>query len=287
MNNDIDQMHYLVLHMGEAHCERDWNYKNVCSPFTRIFYVTQGNAQIEFPDRLQELRPGFMYIIPAFTPHSYICRERFSHYYIHIYNESDHDILEDWILPTEIEAQPSTFPCIQRLHALCPGMELQHYEPQSYDNNRALERNLIKNKQRELSARIESRSIIYYLLAHFMRSAQPKQYIKDERVAQVLNYIRANLGCRFTINDLSDRSCMSKDHLIRIFKKEMKTTPLNYINQKKIERAQLRLITGIAPVKEIAYQLGFDDQGYFNRLFKKITGVTPMHYRRIHQAPGV
>ena len=83
MNNDIDQMHFLVLHIGEACCRENWNYKNICSPFTRIYYVTKGYAQIELPDKKQDLHPGLMYIIPAFTTHSYICHGEFCHYYIH------------------------------------------------------------------------------------------------------------------------------------------------------------------------------------------------------------
>ena len=54
MNNDIDQMHFLVLHIGEACCRENWNYKNICSPFTRIYYVTKGYAQIELPDKKQD-----------------------------------------------------------------------------------------------------------------------------------------------------------------------------------------------------------------------------------------
>ena len=134
MNYDIDQMHIIVLHIGEAFCQSNWNYKNICSPFTRIYYVTKGHAQIELPNKTQNLQPGFMYIIPAFTLHSYICHEDFFHYYIHIYNESDHDILEDWILPTEIKAENGTLTNIQKLHKLCPGMELVQIDPKFYDN---------------------------------------------------------------------------------------------------------------------------------------------------------
>lgn len=49
----------------------------------------------------------------------------------------------------------------------------------------------------------------------------------------------------------------------------MGTTPLQYINQKKIEKAQLLLITEELAVKEIAFRLAFEDYSYFNRLFKK------------------
>lgn len=283
MNHDIDQMHFLVLHIGEARCMGNWNYKNVCSPFTRIYYVTKGHAQIAYPDQIQELRPGYMYIVPAFTTHSYICKEEFCHYYIHIYNESDHNLLEDWKLPSEIQATPDTIRIIKRLHELCPNMELLQYEPYSYDNNPSLTQNILKNKQRNLYARVESRGIIFQLLAGFLHTAYPKEYIQDKRIAKVLSYIRTHLGDKPDLNALADCSCLSKDHLIRIFKREMKTTPLDYINKKKMEKAQLRLVTETAPIKEIAYRLGFDDQAYFNRIFKKTTGLTPLHYRKAYQ----
>ena len=82
------------------------------------------------------------------------------------------------------------------------------------------------------------------------------------------------------MKSLVDISCMSKDHFIRIFKREMYMTPINYVMKKKIERAQLKLITENTEVKEIAYQLGFENQGYFNRVFKRFTGLTPLAYRR-------
>ena len=59
--------------------------------------------------------------------------------------------------------------------------------------------------------------------------------------------------------------------------------PLQYINQKKIEKAQLILITEDIPVKNIAYLLAYEDHSYFNRLFKKITDVTPQQYRELYK----
>ncbi len=105
MSESIDEMHYLVLNIGEVECGTDWNYENVCSPFTRIYYVTRGHARILMHDRVVEMRPGHMYVVPAFTPHADVCDdESYSHYYIHIYNESEHDILEDFDLPVEVKA---------------------------------------------------------------------------------------------------------------------------------------------------------------------------------------
>lgn len=82
------------------------------------------------------------------------------------------------------------------------------------------------------------------------------------------------------IDSLSNLSCLSKNHFIRLFKREMKVTPIQYINQKKMEKAQLMLTTQDTPVKDIAYLLGYDNYSYFIRIFKKKLGVTPQEYKK-------
>ena len=279
MNNNIDQMLFFVLQLGEASCMGNWNYRNVYSPFTRIYYVTKGHAQVELPNKVQDLRPGYMYIIPAFTPHNCICSEEFCHYYIHIYNESDYNLFDDWILPTEIKADTSALNYIQRLCNLCPDMELKQYEPCSYDNPQSLSQSTITNKQRNLADRIESRAIIYILLSKFVRYAKPRAHTQDERIVKVLNHINTNIGNKISMDELANIACISKDYLTRLFKKELQTTPLNYVNKKRIQKAQLRIATETATIKEIAYQLGFNELCYFCRVFKNITGLTPVAYR--------
>ena len=75
---------------------------------------------------------------------------------------------------------------------------------------------------------------------------------------------------------------MSKDHYIRLFKRETGETPNAYITKRKLEKAELSLVTTAMPVKSIADILGYDDYSYFNRLFKKYAGVTPQKYRELH-----
>jgi len=56
--------------------------------------------------------------------------------------------------------------------------------------------------------------------------------------------------------------------------------PRKYINRKKIEAAQLKLLIEDTSIKEIAFGLGFDNVSYFNRLFNKLTGESPGNIER-------
>lgn len=284
MNLQVEQMHPLVLNVGLAVHNADWNWKNVNSPFTRLYYVTEGSAQIELPDGIYTLSPKHMYFIPAFTIHTNICKSNFVHYYLHIYEDhySDNDWLDHWKFPVEIEATDLDLALFKRLCEINPHMTLQKSDPTTYDNNPTLMQNLIKNRQRAFCDKVESRGIVFQLLSRFFKQGQSKIEMEDNRIAKTVLYIRKHLNEVIELEKLAEISCLSKDHFIRLFKKELGTTPLQYINQKKIEKAQLLLITEELAVKEIAFQLAFEDYSYFNRLFKKITGVTPQEYRRLY-----
>ena len=284
MNLQVEQMHPLVLNVGLAVHNADWNWKNVNSPFTRLYYVTEGSAQIELPDGIYTLSPKHMYFIPAFTIHTNICKSNFVHYYLHIYEDhySDNDWLDHWKFPVEIEATDLDLALFKRLCEINPHMTLQKSDPTTYDNNPTLMQNLIKNRQRAFCDKVESRGIVFQLLSRFFKQGQSKIEMEDNRIAKTVLYIRKHLNEAIELEKLAGISCLSKDHFIRLFKKELGTTPLQYINQKKIEKAQLLLISEELAVKEIAFQLAFDDYSYFNRLFKKTTGVTPQEYRRLY-----
>lgn len=284
MNLQVEQMHPLVLNVGLAVHNADWNWKNVNSPFTRLYYVTEGSAQIELPDGIYTLSPKHMYFIPAFTIHTNICKSNFVHYYLHIYEDhySDNDWLDHWKFPVEIEATDLDLALFKRLCEINPHMTLQKSDPTTYDNNPTLMQNLIKNRQRAFCDKVESRGIVFQLLSRFFKQGQSKIEMEDNRIAKTVLYIRKHLNEAIELEKLAEISCFSKDHFIRLFKKELGTTPLQYINQKKIEKAQLLLITEELAVKEIAFQLAFEDYSYFNRLLKKITGVTPQEYRRLY-----
>lgn len=285
MTQSIDQLHLLILNVGLAIHNADWNWKNVNSPFTRLYYVTGGTAKIILPSGIQELKPNYLYLIPSFTTHSYLCDSHFVHYYLHIYedHQSESSILDDYNFPVEVAAGDLELPLIKRLCQINPSMQLPQSDPDSYDNNPTLIQNIIKNKQRTFCDKVESRGIVYQLIARFLKDAQPKIEVNDNRIQKIISHIRKNIYTLIDIDSLADISCLSKDHFIRLFKKETGTTPLQYINQKKIEKAQLILITDNMPVKNIAYLLAYEDHSYFNRLFKKVTGITPQQYRKIYK----
>lgn len=235
MSLQVEQLHPLVLNIGLAVQNADWNWKNVSSPFTRIYYVTEGEAQVKLVDQIYTLSPGHMYFIPAFSRHSNICKSHFVHYYLHIYEDhkSDENWLEQWDFPFEIEAGEQELELFKRLCEINPHMTLQKSDPSAYDNNPTLLESLMKNRQRAFCDKVESRGIVFQLLAKFFKQAKLTIGAKDNRITKAALYIRKHIDENLSLNTLADNVCLSKDHFIRLFKAEMNMTPLKYINQKR------------------------------------------------------
>ncbi len=98
-------------------------------------------------------------------------------------------------------------------------------------------------------------------------------------LAFVLNYIKANLNEKLSINSLSDKACMSKATFYRLFKRELGISPNDFILAEKINKAKVLLSQPGAKIASIGYELGFSDANYFIRTFKKIMGTTPGAYQ--------
>lgn len=281
MKESVEQLHLITLNVGLARHHADWNWQDVNSPFARIFYVVEGGADLVLPDGVHPLRPGHMYFIPPFTTHSYRCDAHFVHYYLHIYEDAPDSsgFLEEWHFPTEVEGGTLEQLLFERLCHLNPHMVLPQSDPTSYDNGPTLVQNITRNRQRTFCNRVESRGIIFQLFSRFLASATHGHGHIDERIQRSMAEIRSRLCKPITLDQLAEAVSLSKDHYIRLFKREVGCTPQQYINQKKIEQAQLILLTEEVAVKDLAYRLGFEDASYFCRLFRQRTGFTPLQYR--------
>ena len=230
-------MNLFTLNVGLArHCS-DWNWKNIRSPFARLYYVTEGRANIMLPSGMYTLRPDYLYLIPAFTTHSYFCDSPFSHYYIHIYEglQASRSILDKWIFPVEVKAERQDLDLVKRLCEMNPFFQLSHSDPDTYDNHQTLANNLQINQNRPFADKVESRGIIFILLSRFLNKAIPNNHVKDNRIQQIITYIQDHIHQIIEVGQLSDMAFMSKDHFIRIFKRETGDTPTAYIIKRKME----------------------------------------------------
>jgi len=72
----------------------------------------------------------------------------------------------------------------------------------------------------------------------------------------------------------------------RRFQKAAGMTPLEYVHALRLERAKTLLETTELKLEQIAEKVGYEDTGFFSRLFRRAVGLTPVQYRRRFGALG-
>ena len=273
-----------LISIGFARVSKDeWNWQNVSSPFVRLYYVTEGSATISIADGpTLHLEPGRLYCIPHHCRHSCQClSDNFGHYYLHFYEEvntgpSIFDILK---LPYEVEGADVYGQLFETLSQEFADFRLSDYNPQHYDTVSGLNQKINSFSTLFPCQQMRIQGFILMLISIFMSHSTVKPWTDDKRLSRVLNHIHGHLDQDIPIEHLAHMACLTTSSLARVFQKELHTTPLQYINRKRIERAQLLLFTTRQTIQQIGYSVGFSNASYFVRLFRKQTGMTPQIYR--------
>jgi ligand-binding sensor protein/AraC-like DNA-binding protein len=95
-----------------------------------------------------------------------------------------------------------------------------------------------------------------------------------------IKYIHENLHEQIFLEEASDLCNLSISQFSRIFKKEFGKNFKEYVNLKKVEKAKILLNITDKSINQIAFDLGFEDNSYFTKFFKKYEGITPKIFRK-------
>jgi AraC family transcriptional regulator len=93
-------------------------------------------------------------------------------------------------------------------------------------------------------------------------------------------FINEHLDKEISLEDLAQIAGYSPFHFSRCFKAKTSETPYRYVVAQRINAAKKILSSGKSSVLETAWQVGFQNPSYFAKVFQKITGVRPSHFKR-------
>lgn len=128
-----------------------------------------------------------------------------------------------------------------------------------------------------------------YLLITLVRRMSVKKnpsivFISDENFYadlgnMMLRYLRENIHKKLTLDDICNKFSYSKSFLCKVFKEQTGQTLIDCFNRLKVEEAKRLLTQTKQSVTVIAGSLGFREVKYFDAIFKKFAGTTPVAYR--------
>jgi two-component system, response regulator YesN len=96
---------------------------------------------------------------------------------------------------------------------------------------------------------------------------------------KIEEYLRSHFQEDINLQDIADRFFLNRDYISRKFKQEFNETITDYLTKIRIENAKELLGNPTKKIYEIAYQVGYQNEKYFSKVFKKQTRVTPNEYR--------
>ena len=122
---------------------------------------------------------------------------------------------------------------------------------------------------------------LFYQLLSSIYEASYSSALKDNHmdIIEAINYIERNYTKNFEKSILAEMCNMSQSYFRSQFKKIVGYSPSAYQQQIRIEKAKQLLLSNSSNVSEIAEQLGFESVYYFSRIFKNLTGISPLKFK--------
>lgn len=246
---------------GISYPNADYRMFRACSDIYVFEYVTQGQGYIEMNDKKYTVSEGDFYLIKKGTRSNYYADPKKP--YEKIWMNLDGTMIED----------------LTRMFRL-PDLTIAHFNVKRY----FLEIH-------DLFAQLKAENVgmtmhrVACLLFEMLSELKRDEFFvptkpKANTAETIKSYIDENIYNDMSLDILVDHFGITKMHIIRLFKREYNTTPMQYLIEKKISIAKSLLSGTVMPIKEISSLLQYSNTQHFSNTFKNATGLSPNKYRQ-------
>ncbi|MDO4174513.1 MAG: AraC family transcriptional regulator [Eubacteriales bacterium] len=128
-------------------------------------------------------------------------------------------------------------------------------------------------------------SDLWLQLARYVGNQDPertnsKNVLTQARLRIMMQFIWDHYTERISLEDIAGAANISKSAALRCFRAGMQMSPVGYLNDYRLNRAKDLLFSTHGTISEVAMSVGFDNVGYFDRVFKRAFGMTPRQFAR-------
>ncbi|TRX50244.1 helix-turn-helix domain-containing protein [Fulvivirga sp. M361] len=231
-----------------------------------LIYCLEGRGKIKTKNKKYKLEPNTFFIIEKDKPHQYASdgKDPWSIYWIHfkginaayLYKKFEkHNNSKPIFIPFH-QNKVAEFEYLLDLFKM-------GYTDQIFEYSSMLLHKLLG-------------SFIYYSI----KSNDHNDRSRDDLAKQITEYLNSNIYNTLTMNDIISEFGKSSSTLFTIFKERTGYSIMYFFSLIKIQKAcELMNLTTLS-IKEISYQLDYQDPLYFSRVFKKFMGVSPREYKK-------
>lgn len=281
MKTELEIINVCVLNVGFTHTEKQVGGTELSSPFARLYYFKAGRAVIHLPDRDIEAKPGFIYLVPSFMPHSYMCEPGSEFYYLFVYERygKQSDIFDIYSFPYEVEANHAIDLLFENYCNFYPELNFPYQSEEDFYSHPSYFDYVVRYSKMDRFEKMQLLGFIWIVASFFMKHSSERIAKMDERIVKVMRHVNANVHREVTTDELAEVACVTKSHLGRLFRESLGISPLQFVTRNRVKCAQRLLMTTDSSIGDIAAEVGYTDVSYFIRVFRKSIGTTPQEYR--------
>lgn len=240
-----------------------------------VYYLYSGERYYFIKDKTYHIKKGSLIFISEMTIHSTINVKNIG-YDRFVFN-FDRDLLTDFINLSN----SSLFEYFDNdIHVI----------NLNYNDQLFVEQLLIKMQEENFSSKENynlfiKTSIVQILLTALryrktISAKEEKINVKKNSISEISAYINQNYHEDITLNTLSKKFYISIYHLSRTFKNETSLSFVDYLNNVRVKESLTLLEQSDFNITQISEKVGFKSATHFGRIFKKITGISPLAYKK-------
>ena len=251
-------------------CSSSWKTKPHSHSWYELHYVNSGKAKTKLDNKILNISSGEYYIIPPDTTHEHLP----------VNNKNGHTGLSfRWQILLE-----NTEDYENNMHFSTFENGLQDKKIRDDENFRENIRHLIKMKKNHNSSLISLLAFMGTIIFDLSKAEKIDSGNNVSNIACSLSYqakifLEDNYSQKINMKNLAHILGVSYPYLARVFKKDMGKSLINYLQEIKIGETKKLLGNTSLTLKEIASKVGFNNQYYLSRVFKKHTGMSPGKFR--------
>ncbi|RXZ83166.1 AraC family transcriptional regulator [Paenibacillaceae bacterium] len=280
-----DELPYCVNRITESYTLHMHEHE-----FTEICYVAEGKGTHYIGEETFSVEPGELFILPLGTTHVFRPRSTDPEYPLVVYNFI--------FLAARVAEALRSFPGFESLAKARCLLNLVPGTPswmRIRDASGAFHTLFVQAyqefRQRKTGFAPRMHSLFVILTTELERRLDEMENdvstATDRILGASISYIHENYTAPIAVSQAADAAGLSERHFHRMFDKVMGVTFTCYVQNLRIERSCELLTTTRLSVSEIAESIGYQDRGFFVKLFKKKTGHTPRSYRNSHSSASM
>ncbi|MFC5531282.1 AraC family transcriptional regulator [Cohnella yongneupensis] len=250
-----------------------WHYHPECE----LMLVKSGQLDIDLSDETYTLQSGDVVILG----NSQLHRDR-----------NTGGLLDYIVLQFDLNTffDQSTIPYLQYFNETKVPLSTMNYvfreNPQANEEaaeciSQILKEAIGKESGYELAVNLLIKRLLLILIRNDTRGLLADQdRVERIRLKPVLDFVESNIDGRIAVEDACKLANMSYYYFVKFFKKIMGQSFTEYVNFRKIKRAELLLLTRDLSVTEVGDQIGMANMAHFYKMFKRFNGCSPKEFQR-------